>query len=273
MSRHGHMAAVAGTALVIALAAAALAIVIGPSGRHGHGSATSTEASAAAHRSQPARLKWLTPPTVPTAGTPLQEEGDQLFARGLSATPGLEALMALAVPSPAVSGGWPDLAAANSPEAWAIEFVPALLDIDFARQSRAALGRWAQAEEAPELLPGVPERAADKVLYVSLLAPAIAGEKDTAVPSATGWTALARAHASQSVSGLLVQVDPGWAQLVATGWQPPDPRMDVLDVSGLLSTRRGARVLARRFSCSVAVSSARWHAGYGTVAVGDWHER
>jgi hypothetical protein len=209
---------------------------------------------------------------VAPTGTPAQEEGDQLFARGLSSTPGLEAIVALATPRPAISGGWPDLAVANSAEAWAREFVPALLNIDYARQTRAALGQWLQAEEAPELLPGVPGTAAEKVLYVSLLDPALAGGQATPVPPAPAWAALARARSSQSVSALLVQEDLGWAQLVSAGWQPPDPRMDVLDVSGLLRTSRGGQVVARRFSCSVAVGSARWHAGYGTVALGDWHE-
>jgi hypothetical protein len=78
----------------------------------------------------------------------------------------------------------------------------------------------------------------------------------------------------QSVSGLLVQVDPAWAALVASGWQPADPRMEVLDASGLLRAHRpGGKASARRFSLAVAVGSARWHDGYGTVALGDWQER
>jgi hypothetical protein len=153
------------------------------------------------------------------------------------------------------------------------EFVPTLLDVDFAQRSRSALAAWAQAEEAPELLPGMPVGAADKVLYVSLFEPGLAGGQGSPVPSARHWATLARTRAIQSVSGLLVQVDPGWAQLVASGWQPPDPRLVVLDVSGLLITRRdGRRRAERRFSLGVAVGSALWHDGYGTVAVGDWQE-
>ena len=76
----------------------------------------------------------------------------------------------------------------------------------------------------------------------------------------------------ERASDLEVQVDPGWAQLLSSGWQPLDPRMVVLDVSGLLTDNTASALEAHRFSCSVALGSARRHAGYGAVAVGDWQE-
>ncbi len=211
-------------------------------------------------------------PIVAEPRTPAQEEGDELFARGLGATPGMRTVEELQVPPPAVSGGWPSLPVTEAPGAWAESFLGALLDVDYARQSRAALGPWLEAEEAPDLLPGVPASVADKVLYVSLLDPGATGEQASPVPSARRWAALGREGATQRASDLEVQVDPGWAQLLSSGWQPVDPRMVVLDVSGLLGENTASALEAHRFRCSMALGSARWHAGYGAVAVGDWQE-
>ena len=54
----------------------------------------------------------------------------------------------------------------------------------------SALAAWLQAQEAPELIPGVPGSVADKVLYISLLDPALFGGQPTpsAVASAQ-WAA------------------------------------------------------------------------------------
>ena len=267
MTRRRTNIAISSAAVVVVLAALVGAFLAG-GGRHDHPAAT----RARPHRAAPISLHRQEPPTVPPAGTPVQEEGDQLFAQSLGSSRGLAAVLRLAVPSPVVSGGWPSLPVAYAPVTWAEEFLRGLLDVSYAGQSRAALGAWLQAEEAPDLLPGVPAGAVDKVLYVSLLDPGIAGGRASPVPSRSRWATLAEAHAAERVSGLLVQEDPGWAQLVSGGWQPPDPRMTVLDISGLVMLRQHRVVRSQRFSCSVAVGSARWHGGYGTVAVGDWRE-
>jgi hypothetical protein len=178
----------------------------------------------------------------------------------------------LAVPRPAVSGGWPTLPVANSPEVWADQFVAGLLDVNYSHQSQAGLAAWLQAQEAPELILGVPTTVADKVLYISLLDPGLFGGQPTPFPSATGWAADARTGMSQSVSGMLVQPDPGWSQMITAGWQPTDLRMTELDVSGLLTVHRGASSSAHRFGLQVIVGSARWHDGYGTVAVAGWQQ-
>ena len=217
-------------------------------------------------------LVWHTAPTVVPSGTPVQEEYDQALSQGLGSQPGISEAAALTVPSPAVGGGWPNLAVASTPEQWATEFISALLDVDYAHQSRAALGAWLQAQEAPELIPGIPESVADKVLYVSLLDSGIFGGQPSPLPTDAGWAAYAGEATTQSTSGLLVQTDPGWSQMVAAGWQPPDPRMTELDLSGVLSVRSGAATSSQNFSLQLIVGSSRWHDGYGTVAVGGWKE-
>ena len=67
-----------------------------------------------------------------------------------------------------------------------------------------------------------------------------------------------------------MQLDPQWQQMIDAGWQPPDIRAAVEDISGLL-TITGRRVsTTRRFSLVVQVGSGRWRDGYGTVLVSDW---
>jgi hypothetical protein len=214
-----------------------------------------------------------TPVTATPAGTPIQQEYDQAFTQGLGNQPGMTAARSLAVPGPGVSGGWPALPISATPEAWAASFVAGLLDVDFARMSTATLGAWVQAQEAPELLPGVPAAVADKVLYISLLDPGLFGGQPTPIPSAAQWQSLAQAGARQSVSDLLIQTDPAWAQMTAAGWQPTDARTTELDVSGLLTVSAARTVTIHHFGLQVIVGSARWHDGYGTVATAGWEEK
>lgn len=217
-------------------------------------------------------LVWHAPSTVVPSATPAQQEYDQALREGLGSQPGIRAAAALEVPLPAVGGGWPSLAVAVTPEQWAAEFTSSLLDVDYTHQSRGALAAWLQAEEAPDLIPGIPGGVADKVLYISLLDPGIFGGQPSPIPTDAGWSADAGAGTTQSVSGLLVESDPAWAQMVAAGWQPADLRMTELDVSGILSVRTGAATSSQSFSLQLIVGSSRWHDGYGTVAVGGWKE-
>ena len=219
-----------------------------------------------------AGLGWHTAATVVPSGTPTQEEYDQALSQGFSSQPGMASAAALGLPAPAIGGGWPSLPVASTPEQWATEFTTAVLDVDYTRQSRVALGAWLQAQEAPELIPGIPSSVSDKVLYTSLLDPGIFGGQPSPIPSDAGWGADAAAGTTQTVSGLLVQADPAWAQMVATGWQPADSRMSELDVSGVLSVRSGITTSAHNFSLQLIVGSSRWHDGYGTVAVAGWKE-
>jgi hypothetical protein len=217
-----------------------------------------------------AGLAWHAPSTVVPPGTPIQEQYDQALSQGLGALSGMDAATALPVPAPAITAGWPRLAVSVTPESWASAFVTALLNVNYAHQSRAGLAAWLQAQEAPELVPGVPPAVADKALYISLLDPGLFGGQPTPIASPEQWAADARTEVTQSVRGLMVQPDPGWAQATAAGWQPGDVRMTEEDVSGVLDLRRGGPVSSQRFTLQILVGSARWHDGYGTVAVTGW---
>jgi hypothetical protein len=274
----GRTAAVSGVGLgILLLAAGVVAVLTEGAPRAGrplaHAPVMSPAAQApAAPAPRRAALVWHAPAEVSPPGTPVQEEYDQALAQGLGGQPGMSTAAAISVPSPAIAGGWRALPPAYTPESWAQNFVSGLLDIDYAHQSRAGLGQWLQANEAPELLPGVPTVAADKMLYVSLLDPAIFGGQPTPVPSATQWAAYARDGMSQEVSSLLFQTDPSWSAMVAAGWQPADTRMTEGDLSGVLTTRHGAAVGVARFRLQLIVGSGRWRDGYGSVTVGGWAE-
>jgi hypothetical protein len=268
-----------GLAVVFWLVVIVVGLIGLAGGRRGHPDRTasappaSTAGLAPTARAPGPGLVWHAPSTAVAAGSPAQEQYDQAFSQGLGSLPGMEAAGTLAAPVPIVSGGWPQLAVEITPERWAAAFVAALLSVDYGRQSRDTLAGWLQAQEAPELLPGVPTSVADKVLYVSLLDPALFGGQPTPVASADQWAAAARVGVRQTVSDVMVQADAGWAQMTAAGWQPTDVRMTEEDVSGVLTLHQGGRVTPHRFELQVIVGSARWHDGYGTVAVSGWQEQ
>ncbi len=216
--------------------------------------------------------KPVTPLTVVPPDTAVQQQYDAAFASGLSASPSLHAAEAAQVPGPAFSPSWPALAEANTPEQWSIAFARQLLDIDFAHQSRADLGRWLSAEEAPELLPGIPRDVADKVLYLSLFDANEVGGSASPIPDPATWHADAVAGVRWSVSDLVVQADPQFSQILATGWEPVDQRFAAEDVSGLLTVKRGDSPATKPFSMGLFLGSAHWHPGYGTVLVDNWKE-
>ena len=210
------------------------------------------------------------PATVVPPETPVQIDQDQALAAGLAASGTLSTARAATMPEPGFSSAWPALATAEDPTTWTLAFVRELLDIDFAEQSRAGLGRWLVAESAPELLPGVPESVANKVLYLSLFDTAALGGGPSPIPSPARWGLDASSRVRWSVAGLVVEPDPAWSAVLASGWQPSDLRFAVEDVSGRLVERTGREVVARRFSLTLYVGSARFHQGYGSVLVDDW---
>lgn len=217
------------------------------------------------------------PLTDVPAQTPVQQQYDAALASGLASSSSVTAAESAQVPPPGFSAGWPALPVANTPEQWADQFAHELLDVDFARQSRADLGRWLSAEEAPELLAGVPAAIADKVLYLSLFDTTAVGGTSSPVPDAVTWLAAARTDERWTVSDLVVQPDAQFSQIVASGWQPIDQRFAVEDVTGNLTVSRradpqGVSSTTKEFSMAVYVGSAHWHEGYGTVLVGNWKE-
>ena len=72
----------------------------------------------------------------------------------------------------------------GDPGAYAIAFATELLDTNYAVQSRAALLAWAEHEEAPNTLPGVPATVAGKALVLSLADPDLPGGSPSPTPSA-----------------------------------------------------------------------------------------
>lgn len=226
---------------------------------------TAPAATAGAFRAVP-------PLTATVPDTPVQQSTDRQLAAGLAASGTIQAAEAATVPAPGYVGGWHPLPVVDSPDTWAVRFVRALLDIRFATETRAGLGRWLAAEAAPELLPGVPPSVQDKLDYLSVFDSRAVGGGPSPVPSLSGWHRAAASGTTWRAADLLVQPDPAWARLVATGWQPVDERFAAEDVSGLLVVITGGHRTDHHFSLELYVGSAHWHPGYGTVVVTAWKE-
>jgi hypothetical protein len=206
--------------------------------------------------------------------SPVQQQYDQGFEQGFSSAVNraqLAEIETLNLPVPAITGGWPDLATAYTPEGWTRQFVAGLLDVDFTHRSRFGLGAWLVAEEAPDLMPGIPAGAQLSSLYATVMDPAITGQPSPIPPLAV-WQANAAAGVRWSVRNLEVQLDPGWQSVIAAGWQPVDLYALVEDVSGALLVTHGSSTVYRNFSVEVQLGSAHWHPGYGTALVSGWKE-
>jgi hypothetical protein len=273
--RAGRLAVSVGLVLGALVIACGLAVVLSgrghPATGHlaGEGSFTSTTLSGPVSGWRP-----VAPATIRPGNTPVQEQYDDGFETGFSSAAN-RAMIAradsLELPSPAIGDGWPELPTANTPEGWATEFVTGLLDINFARQSRSALAAWLVAEEAPDLMPGIPPSLEERTLYVSLLDPGITGQPSP-LPSAGVWRAGAEAAVRWTVADLHTQLEPQWQQMIEAGWQPLDVRAAVEDVSGILTVAEGTGTTKRRFSMVLQIGSAHWSDGYGSVLVSDWKE-
>jgi hypothetical protein len=151
-----------------------------------------------------------------------------------------------------------------------LAFSAELLNVDPTFQTRTGLLEWAAFEEAPDTLPGVPAAIADKSLTASLAYAGVAGTEPSPVPSAAGWPKPG-SGVVQQVSDLAAVVAPDWTQLVSSGWEPVDPLMTVMVVTGTLTlTDAGRPGTPRSFSMALTLGGARHHPGYGAVAVSAW---
>jgi hypothetical protein len=205
--------------------------------------------------------------------TAIQKQVDTELAQ--AETPAsLSAAEAASVPVPTTSTAFPSipLIDRSDPTAYAIAFATELLDTDYGAQSRAALLAWAEHEEAPNTLPGVPGSVAGKSLVLSLADPGLPGGTPSPTPSANQWAANAEEGVTQSVGNVEAEVDPDWAQIIAEGWQPRDPRLTIETVTGTLTvSTEGRAAPPDSFSLTLTLgTAAHVYAGYGAVAAGDW---
>lgn len=267
------VAATFGTLIIVGGIAA---LVTG--GRHAAASSSqttvTTPTSPTTSTAAPQVSGWhaVPPATTDPQSTPVQQQYDKGFESGFS-SPNNEAMMAkaesMSIPAPSIGGGWPALAVANTPEGWSTQFVEGLLDINFAHQSRSALGPWLVAQEAPDLMPGIPTAFQELSLYTTVYLPSITGQASP-VPSPSQWQSDATSGVRWSVSDLETQLDPQWQKLIDGGWQPQDLRAAVEDVSGVLTIHTGKTSTTRHFSLVLQVGSSHWHDGYGSVLLSDW---
>jgi len=144
-------------------------------------------------------------------------------------------------------------------------FVTELLTISFAKQSRSALLAWAVSETSPDTMPGTPASAAAKVLYADL-EPA-----GSPLPTPAMWSVNAASGVTWSASDVTPTPVSIWTEVLATGWQPPDLRMTVLDVTGNLTVAQPGRpATTQPFSLQLGLGTAEYHNGYGAMSVNNW---
>jgi hypothetical protein len=267
-----HRRLIEAVALVLALAVSAGVVIVGSR----HGTAVATHSGVIRSAKVPTRTaaRQRTPtPNVELPATPIEKQVNAELAK--AETPAsVAAAEAASVPAPATSAAFPSipLTDRSDPTAYAIAFTTELLDTNYAAQSRAALLAWAEHEQAPNTLPGVPASVAGKALVLSLADPSLPGGTPSPTPSASQWATDTEEGVAQSVSGLEAEVDPDWAQIIAEGWQPRDPRLTIETVTGRLTvTTAGGAAPPESFSLTLTLgTAAHVHAGYGAVAAGDW---
>ena len=235
-----HRRAVTAAVLAIILAVAAVSLALGS----GHHHVTTAEPPPRPRTSvdiprPPSggpRANGNGPLRVNPPATPNQTQIDAELAASESAASIAQAEQE-SVPAPAVSEQFPAVPGSDEQDAtaYALAFSRELLNIDYRQQARTQLLSWGQYEEAPDTLPGVPASIADESLVGSLAYAGTAGAEATPIPTAAAWKAAAASLTVQQVSGLTAAVAPDWSALVGSGWQPVDPLMTILTVTGTIS--------------------------------------
>ena len=170
-------------------------------------------------------------------------------------------------PKPVTSPPFHAIDAVDSTSAslYAVAFTQELLDLNFGTSSRNQLLAWANDNNAPYSLGGLPVSLSTKVLCISLTT------GPSPVPSVMEWEWLATSDSSWRVSGLVVSVNPTWTQALSAGWEPVDPLMVIYDVSGDLTfSRPGHPPVVESIGFALTLGGASLHPGYGAVALDDW---
>ena len=176
---------------------------------------------------------------------------------------------------PASSSEYPAVAAvaAQDPTSFAEAFATELFTRNYGAATRDQLLAWAQYEDAPLRSPSYPRADWTKVLVDSLTDLSWDGALDTPVPAAGAWSAFASAHMIDSVSDVVVSVDPTWEQKIQSGYQPPDRLATARDVTLTVTERTTeyGHPVVHRFALSLALqlgTSAR--GGYGIAATNNY---
>jgi hypothetical protein len=220
-------------------------------------STTTTSPTSSNSDYQPLRVR---PPK-----TAVEQAVNQAMAK--SSLQGLAVLATESFPSPATSVTFSAINAGDSSSAtlYAIAFTQELLNIDFATSTRDGLLAWANYNNAPNSLTGLPSMLSAKVLCASLTM------RPSPIPTAAAWNLLATTRTRWRVSGLVVSVNPAWTQALSAGWTSVDPLMVIYDVSGLLIvTTPGHAVVVKSIAFALTLGGASLHPGYGAVALNYW---
>jgi hypothetical protein len=267
LTRRGRILAVLSAASAAVTVAAMLALAVGRSGQqHGVGTRPLRGAAPVEHPTG-TQLRYQ-PVVVTPAATPEQSLIDSQLGQA-EQMPAIPAGLLASLPASAYSPDYPPILDGdrNNAITFGTAFVTELVDRNYARQSRPNLLSWAQAESAPNTLPGVPAGLARHSLVLSLIDPV---PQPGPVSAAGEWTGPGGAGEVQTISNLQAVIDPAWLTLTASGWQPADPAMAVLTVTGTLNTAGPEGTRTGAFSLHLTVGSNSYRPGYGAVAVDDW---
>jgi hypothetical protein len=253
----------------VALVAMILTSFLGPGPtKSAHGSspvASSKAATMTTVTSPPSSNFDYRPRRVQPSQTAVERAVNQRMAE--ISQQGLSILDTASFPSPATSATFRAINAGDSASAtlYAMAFTQELLDLDFATSTRDGLLAWANYNNAPNTLTGLPTSLSAKVLCVSLTT------GPTPVPTPTAWDLLATTRTTWRVSGLVVSVNPAWIQAMNSGWTSVDPLMVIYDVSGQLTVATpGHPPVVESIAFALTLGGASLHSGYGAVAVDYW---
>jgi len=256
--------------VVVVAVAVILAAASGVFGGHAHNAAVRAPSvpKRSADRPGPLRPVYNPPSGADSGSTSGQQQADNAKLAAANDHPAeWAAVNALHPPAPAPSRQFPAIAhtTRQNPDSYATAFVTELLSISFAKQSRSALLAWAVSETSPDTMPGTPASAAPKVLYADL------DPAGSPLPTPAVWSANAASGVTWSPSNVTMTPAPIWSQVLATGWQPPDLRMDFLDVTGNLTVAQPGRpATIEPFSLQLGLGTAEYHNGYGAMSVNNW---